>query len=321
MSPANHESPLRATLAGLRDLLRPRARLQLADDERLDGRVVMITGGNRGLGFGVAELLARRGARLILACRSGGPEAAAALRFATNNPEIEALPVDLSERASVAALVDALADRQVTLDRLILNAAVVPLESRTTSAGLDVMFHVNFLAAVDLVERLLERELIGSNLPGSPARIVVVSSEAHRSGQPQPLDRLGEPERYGTSGVLARYGRNKLYLTSYAWALADALDPAKIGVFVLCPGAVASDLAREAPRWMRVLLDPTMRRLFQSPRVAAEPVVWLSCARELDGQTRRYLHMHTPKPPAAWAADPRNGEALRVAARELLAKL
>src|SRR5690606_36016474 len=245
-----------------------------------------------------------RGARLILACRSGGPEAAAALRAATGNEEIEALPVDLAERASVAALVEALAEREVVLDRLVLNAAVVPLESRTTSAGLDLMFHVNFLAAVDLVEQLLARGVFrriaetptgpcpsgdpqgrmraggppgfakqnlggvfrriaetptgpcpGGDPPGRPraggppgfakqnlggvfrriaetpkgpcpARIIVVSSEAHRSGQPQPLDRLGEPEHYGTSGVLARYGRNKLYLTSYAWALADALDPA-----------------------------------------------------------------------------------------------
>lgn len=321
MTNADHDTPLRATLAGLRDLLRPRARLQLADDERLDGRTAMITGGNRGLGLAVAEQLARRGARLILACRSGGPEAAAELRALTGNQQIEALPVDLAERASVAALVDALVERDVALDRLILNAAVVPLESRTTSAGLDLMFHVNFLAAVDLVEQLLARELIRSSLADSPARIVVVSSEAHRSGEPQPLDRLGEPERYGTSGVMARYGRNKLYLTSYAWALADALAPAKVGVFTLCPGAVATDLAREAPRWMRVVLDPTMRLLFQAPRVAAEPVVWLCCAGELDGQTQRYFHMRTPKSPAAWATEARNGQALRVAARELLAKL
>lgn len=309
----DHDTALRATLAGLRDRLRPRARLQLREHERLDGRTVMITGANRGLGFGIAELLARRGARLLLACRSGGTEAAAALRAKTGNQDVEALRVDLSERASVAALVDTLAERGVTLDRLVLNAGVVPRASRQTSAGLDLMFHVNFLAAVDLVEQLLERELI----VGNPARIVVVSSESHRSGTPA-LERFGEYEPYASSGVMKQYGRNKLYLTSYAWALAGALEPEKIGVFTLCPGAVASDLAREAPSWMRVLLDPTMKLLFQAPLVAAEPVAWLCCAHELDGVTQRYYHMHTPKPPAAWASDSRNGEAVRTAARELL---
>ena len=348
MSTAEHDTALRATLAGLRDLLRPRVRLQLADDERLDGRTALITGGNRGLGFGIAELLARRGARLILACRSGGDEAAARLRAITGNQAIEALQVDVSERASVAALVATLAERGESLDRVILNAAVVASESRTTSAGLDVMFHVNFLAVVDLVEQLLARGLISCRGSGSepehppqnashsggppgppatlraatraPARIVVVSSEAHRSGKPA-LDRFSEPERYGTSGSLAHYGRSKLYLTSYAWALASTLDPDAIGVFTLCPGAVATDLAREAPRWMRVLLDPAMKRLFQDPLVAAEPVAWLSCARELDGQTQRYYHMHTRKQPAAWVTAAGNAELVRTRARELLETL
>lgn len=319
MSKAKHDTVLGAVFAGARDLLRPRVRLQLAEHERLDGRTALITGANRGLGLAIAELLARRGARLLLACRSGGVEAAAKLRAATGNQAIEALLVDVSERASVAALVDTLAERGEPLDRVILNAAVVASESRSTSAGLDVMFHVNFLAAVDLVEQLLDRGLIRSS-SAEPARIVVVSSEAHRSGKPA-LERFGEPERYGTSGSLAQYGRSKLYLTSYAWSLGAALDAKQIGVFALCPGAVATDLAREAPRWMRVLLDPAMRLLFQAPLIAAEPVAWLCCASELDGQTQRYYHMHTRKQPSEWVTASDHAESVRRSARELLAQL
>ncbi len=315
---AEHDSVLRATLAGVRDLLRPRVRLTLRDDERLDERNVLITGGNRGLGLATAELLARRGARLILACRSGGPEAAEALRARTGNPEVRALPVDLAQTGSVAALVDALAERGEMLDRVVLNAGMVPAESRESPAGFDLMLHVNFLAAVDLVEGLLARGLIGSTVGDQPARIVVVASEAHRSGEPE-LERLGVYVGYGTSEVLARYGQSKLYLVAYAWALAEALAPGEIGVFPMCPGAVATDLAREAPAMLRLFVDPIMKLAFQKPRVAALPVEWLCCARELDGETQRYYHMHTPKPPKAWAADVRNGEELRERARALLA--
>lgn len=318
MSSPELDTPLRATLAGIREVFRRgrRERLRLADDERLDGRTVLLTGGNRGLGLALAELLARRGARLILACRSGGEQAVASLRAATGNHAIEALPVDLAEPASVAALVDALVERGVTLDRVVLNAGLVPLESRTTAAGLDVMFHVNFLAAVQLVELLLARALIRSE-GSEPARIVVIASEAHRSGKPA-LDRFGTPERYGTADVMAHYGRSKLYLTSYAWALGNALDGKSIGVFTLCPGAVATDLAREAPSWMRVLLVPSMKLLFQAPLVAAQPAEWLCCARELDGHTQRYYHMHTPKQPAAWVTEPGNAQTVRTMASDLL---
>jgi NAD(P)-dependent dehydrogenase (short-subunit alcohol dehydrogenase family) len=314
---ADHDTPLRATLAGLRDRFRPSVRLSLRADERLDGRTALITGGNRGLGLAIAEQLAARGARLILACRSGGPEAAAKLRERTQNPDVEALPVDLADRGSVAELITAVAARVETLDRVVLNAALVPLESRQTAAGYDVMFHVNFLAPVELVEGLLARRLIGTSVPGQPARIVVVSSEAHRSAAPE-LAAFGRYHAYGTQGVMTHYGRSKLYLTAYARALADAHDPAELGVFTLCPGAVATDLAREAPKWMRVILDPTMRLLFQPPQVAAEPAVYLCCASDLDGQTGRYFHMHRPKDPAAWVLEPGNAAELAQRARELL---
>lgn len=314
---ADLDTPLRATLAGLRDRFRPTVRLSLRADERLDGRTALITGGNRGLGLAIAEQLAARGARLILACRSQGQEAAAKLRERTQNPDVEALPVDLAEPGSVAELVAAVAARVETLDRVILNAALVPLESRQTAAGFDVMFHVNFLAAVELVEGLLARKLIRSSVPGHPARIVVVSSEAHRSAAPE-LDEFGRYQEYGTKGVMTYYGRSKLYLTAYAWALAAQHDPAELGVFTLCPGAVATDLAREAPKWMRVVLDPTMRLLFQAPAVAAEPVTYLCCASALDGQTQRYFHMHRPKDPAAWVLDEGNAAKLAQLARGLL---
>jgi NAD(P)-dependent dehydrogenase (short-subunit alcohol dehydrogenase family) len=314
-----HDTALTATLAGLRDRLRPTAKLTLAPDERLDGKTVLVTGANRGLGLAIAEQLARRGARLLLACRSGGPEAAATLARETGNSAIEALPVDLAERASIRALVESLVERREKLDRVVLNAAIVPLSSRRTSAGLDLMFHVNFLSAVDLCEQLLARELIDGG--DESARIVVVSSEAHRSAEPAPLDRFSEIEPYGTRDVLTHYGRNKLYLTAYAWELGRVLDPNRIGVFILEPGAVATDIGREAPAWMAVLLKPTMKLLFQAPSVAAEPVTWLCCARSLDRTTQRYVHMHTTKQPKGWAIDRQNGEALRARSIELLASI
>lgn len=287
----------------------------LRDDERLDGKTVLITGANRGLGYGIATRLAERGGSLLLACRSGGEEAARELSRHTGNGDIDALKLDLADPGSVLGLARALVDRDLRLDRVVLNAGVVPLQSRQTASGLDLMFHVNFLGNVDLVDRLLEHERLA---PGS--RVVVVSSESHRGAEVDP-DRFGEPDNYGTSGVMPHYGASKLYLTTWAADLAHRLPADQTGVFTICPGAVASDIAREAPGWMKVLLKPTMKLLFASPYQAAAPIEWLVCATELEGETGRYHHMHRHRDPAPFACDPENQERVRQAAKALLEEI
>lgn len=314
-APPKLETPLQATLAGIRDRFGGGPTLVLNDDERLDGKVVLITGANRGLGYGIATRLAERGATLLLACRSGGAEAAQRLRSQTGHAPIDALPLDLADPSSIDTLVQTLTDRQTPLDRLVLNAGVVPLASRNTAAGLDVMFHVNFLANVDLVDRLLAADRLARG-----SRVIVVSSESHRSGQPD-LEQFGTPEPYGTSGVMPHYGQSKLYLTTWARDLARRLPADSVGVFTVCPGAVASDIAREAPGWMKVLLTPTMKLLFASPHTAAAPIEWLACTRDLDGQTGLYHHMHRLKDPAPFAADPDEGERVHRAAMALLKEI
>ena len=76
-----HDNPFTATLSGLLDRGRVGRTLPcLMPQDRLDGRTVMVTGANRGLGKAIAVQMLQRGARLIMACRSGIPEAGATLR-------------------------------------------------------------------------------------------------------------------------------------------------------------------------------------------------------------------------------------------------
>jgi NAD(P)-dependent dehydrogenase (short-subunit alcohol dehydrogenase family) len=302
--------------------------LPLGDDIRLAGRTVLVTGANAGLGKAVAIDLARRGARLLLACRSGIPAAGREIAAAAGSTSVEMLRVDLSDMGSVVSLADTLVARRETLDAVVCNAGLMPPRSQVTKQGFEVLYAVHFLANFVLLRRLLDAGVIPNDVfshngraPLDIPRIVFVCSETHRSSAGLDFDRLGGPVEYGVRDGLKHYGDSKLALVTFATELARRLMTAHgptIGVHSLCPGPVASNIARDAPLFLQPLLRPAMRAFFASPEKAAAPVVYLTAAPELAGETGWYLHLMQRKAPSERALDPANGERLWRRAEEIL---
>jgi NAD(P)-dependent dehydrogenase (short-subunit alcohol dehydrogenase family) len=278
---------------------------------RLDGRTCLVTGANRGLGLATARALARRGARLLLLCRTGPQEAAQALVRETGNAAIEGLPIDLADLRSVHAACDELRTRGVRLDVAVLNAGLVPRRARPTAQGFETMFGVHVLANHVLLSRWLADGVLRPAEGDRPRpRVVVVSSEAHRSAKAVDPAHMDAWVEYGARDGLKQYAATKLGLCALATALHEQTlrpgDPERawLAAHVLCPGPVATDIAREAPAWAQPLLGPVMRAWFRSPERAAEPVELLACAPELEGEDHVYLHMLRRKPMDPRAADP-----------------
>lgn len=323
-----HKNPLSAVLTALADLRRRDGSLpSLGPGDRLDGKTCLITGATSGLGRAVAADLAHRGARLILAVRSGIPEVGDELRRQSGNDAVGMRHVDLADLDSVTALADELRDAGERLDVVVLNAGIMPRRARPSVQGHELMFAVHFLANALLLRRLLgdgtvaNRVFHGDGTGAEPARIVFVSSEAHKSAPPIDFDRFGVWADYGLLGGMARYGESKLLQTAWAAELARRLageDGVDVSVSALCPGPVASRLAREAPLLAKPLLAAVMSLFFRRPEDAAAPVVYLAAAPELRGQTGLYLHMMRPKPAAKEATDPEVGRRIWAATEELL---
>ena len=312
------KNPFSATLQGLRQMRDETATVpSLRDDERLDGRVALITGANRGLGRAVAVELAARGARVIMACRSGFPEAAEFVQRMSGSRTVEMRLVDLADLDSVFGLCTELAREGVTLDLVVLNAGVVPREARPTAQGLELMFGVNYLANVALMEGLLEAGVVRLSAAKRP-RIVFVTSESHRGAGPVDFATFGRYQTYGALAGVKVYGYTKLLLSVYASHLSRRLGDTA-SVHACCPGPVNSDLAREAPIWMKPVLALVMSRFFREPETAAVPVVYLSCARSLDGAMGKYLHYLVEKAPDPECLDAAVGERLFRASEDLLA--
>src|SRR3954462_583694 len=112
------------------------ARYAARNSRRIDfaGRVVVITGGSRGLGLVLARQLAAEGARLCLLARNEEELARAAGQFPPGS-EVMTLRCDIRRRADVRATIDAILDRWTAIDVLINNAGIIqvgPLEHMTT---------------------------------------------------------------------------------------------------------------------------------------------------------------------------------------------
>jgi NAD(P)-dependent dehydrogenase (short-subunit alcohol dehydrogenase family) len=331
MSSRTHGNPFTAILSGLLDQRSKDPKVApVPQGVRLDGRTCLVTGANSGLGKAIAIRLANRGAHVIMACRSGIPEAGQDVRAASGSDKVEMVQVDLSDFDSIAAFCDELRDRNVTLDAAVFNAGVVPVTSRMSKHGLELMFSVNFLAKFVVLNRLLHDGVIPNAAYGQnsraedPPRVIFVSSETHRSSIPIDFDRFGEPVEYGVADGVKYYGLSKLHLTTYFQELSRRLNPGGNGgnpdvcVHALCPGAINSNMAREAPTWLKPILKPVMALFFQSPEKASIPVDYLVASDEMGATTGEYMHMLRPKPSSEPSMDPDKGALLWSKTEELL---
>ena len=331
-----HNSVFSAVTTALFDMFSNKGQLDpLADNQRIDGKICLVTGANSGLGKSVAVQLAKRGGHVIMACRSGIPAAGEDVKRLSGSNNVEMLSVDLSDLDSVSAFCNTLRDRNICIDIAIMNAGLMPLNSRPSAQGYELMFAVHFLANRLMLHRWCQDGVIrpatsGStpgNTPNSTPRVIFVSSEAHQSSDPINFSKLGEYVEYGIKDGLRHYGTSKLHLSTFASELSRRLNPdwsdnsdhVDIAVHSLCPGPIASNIARESPGFLKPILNPIMSLFFNTPDKAAAPVMLLACAENMGYRTDVYLHMMREKSCSEHASNPNNGKQIWESSQSLLA--
>jgi NAD(P)-dependent dehydrogenase (short-subunit alcohol dehydrogenase family) len=230
------------------------------------GRTVLVTGANTGIGYEAARVLAGRGARVLLGCRSTAKARDARERICVLHPkaQVELLSLDLGNLQSVREAADEVL-QEARLDLLINNAGIMVPPREETADGFESQFGVNHLGHFALTGLLLDKLLV---TPGS--RVVNVSSGAHKWGKIE-FDDVNAIRSYNRQ---TRYGMSKLANLLFTFELRRRLAAAGAQtIAVAChPGVSETELSRNMPAWMK-LLAPLFRVLSHPPPQGALPTL------------------------------------------------
>ena len=250
-------------------------------------KTIIVTGANTGIGKITAAELARQGAHVILACRSKDKteKVLAEIRRDVPGANVEFVPLDLGDLASVRACAKALLDRNIPIHGLVNNAGLAGARGQTKD-GFEVQFGTNHLG-----HYLFTRLLLDRIIESGPARIVNVSSKSHYQAKGIDWDALQKPTRSVTA--LNEYSVSKLANVLFTKELARRLEGTKVTTYAVHPGVVATDVWRKVPapfRWLMKKFMITPEQGAQaSLRCATDPALASESGRYYDvgGKERR----------------------------------
>ncbi|XP_054627638.1 retinol dehydrogenase 13 [Dunckerocampus dactyliophorus] len=266
---------------------------------RLDGKTVLITGANTGIGKETALDLARRGARVILACRdlTKAHLAADSIRQKSGNGNVVVKRLDLASLKSVRDLAKDVQMTEQRLDILINNAGIMMCPKWKTEDGYEMQFGVNHLGhflLTNLLADMLKRS--------APSRIVIVSSLAHEKGHIH-FDDINLDQDYQPD---VSYRQSKLANVLFCRELSSRLHGTGVTTYSLHPGVVRTELARHmfptVALWKRILAMPFLM-MIKSPWEGAQTTIFCAVDESLTNASGLYYSDCAVKTPAPAVLD------------------
>lgn len=289
----------------------------------LTGTMVLITGASAGLGVETSRALVAHGATLVVGVRDPGKAAKSLGDAGVDGDRYEVRVLDLASLASVRGFCDGVAADHDRLDALIANAGVMACPQGTTDDGFETQFGTNHLGHFVLVNRLAPLLLAAE-----PARVVVLSSAAHRMSD---VD-LDDPwfERTPYDPWLA-YGRSKTANALFALELDRRLRDRGVRAASVHPGTIMTELSRHLTDETLALMAERRgpRKLeFKSVPAGAATTVWAGFVADPDRVGGRYCEdcgvAEPTEDPAsstgvyAYAQDPKRAAALWTLSEQLV---
>jgi NAD(P)-dependent dehydrogenase (short-subunit alcohol dehydrogenase family) len=247
----------------------------------LTGKNVIVTGANSGIGFEACRVFARKGARIVLACRNADKAQQAARRITAETPNavLEVASLDLASLASVREFAARVREQYQNIHLLVNNAGVMAIPRVLTADGFETQLGVNHFGHFALTGLLLDRLWATEG-----ARVVTVSSFMHQLGKIA-FDDLDGARRYQRSTA---YCQSKLANVLFTFELAHRLEAKKAPVLsVAChPGYADTNLQMVGPemagsRLRLEIMKVSNRYLARPAQEGAWPTLYASTAADV----------------------------------------
>ncbi|KAM6953699.1 retinol dehydrogenase 12, like [Aplochiton taeniatus] len=284
-------------MAALRNLFR-----SWSSTATLNDKTVVITGANTGIGKETALDLAKRGARVIMACRDM-EKAQTALKEViegSGNQNVITMKLDLSDTKSIREFAGAINKEETKLNILINNAGVMVCPYGKTTDGFEMQIGVNHFGHFLLTSLLLD--LIKRS---APARIITVSSMAHTWGTIN-LEDINSEKNYDKK---AAYSQSKLANILFTRSLVKKLQGTGVTAYALHPGVVKTDLWRHLSGPQQVamkLISPFTKNSVQG----AQTTIYCAVEPALETESGGYYSDCAPATCSRAALDDETAEKL-----------
>eukprot|EP00092_Neocalanus_flemingeri_P019775 GFUD01021415.1.p1 GENE.GFUD01021415.1~~GFUD01021415.1.p1 ORF type:complete len:334 (+),score=104.31 GFUD01021415.1:80-1081(+) len=264
---------------------------------RLDGKTVVITGANTGIGKITALDLSKRGAKVVMLCRNveKAEEAAEEIRKATEG-EVVVHKLDLSSLASVRECAEQLGNSLEKIDILINNAGIMACPELRTTEGFEMQIGTNHFGHF-LLTNLLMPQL---KKAAPTARIVNVSSLAHERGRMQWEDINWDKTPYN---AIQAYSQSKLANILFTKELARKGEGSGVNAYALHPGVINTELGRHLKDTFgpAVMLWKLAVPFIKTPDSGAQTTIYCAVEESLADHNGRYYSDCKEKQPAPQA--------------------
>ncbi len=272
---------------------------QKKSDEKLTGKVCVVTGATSGVGLETIKQLAKGQAHLVMACRNvKKAQAIQAELVAKHQIKVDIVKADFSSLDDVRHAAHVILKTYPNIYALVNNAGMYATKKTYTEDGFETVFCVNHLAPFLFTALLLPRLK-----QSAPARIIQVNSQGHRFNGLD-LNDLHWKRRIYTG--LRGYGASKTAQLLTTWEFAKLLKKSGVTINAMHPGEVKTNIGQNNGWLYRFFFRHVTCHFLKNPCVSGESIYYLLAEPTLSTVSGQFYNLTVPEIPAKHA---RNREA------------